>query len=110
LARTLSGRIDRWWIWLAANLIGICLFLGVAARTWTESELVNEPGVSTGGASMVWGFSALPILAAFFVAHVALGTVADRQRQRSGNWRGEIFVLCTLLGWIAAFVFDMAHH
>jgi hypothetical protein len=105
----MSTTLDRWWLWVVANLLGLTLFVRFAARTWIEPELANEPGAS-GGEFMVWGLSALPILLLFILAHFAFGFVARGQRQRSGSWRGEIFVGYTLLCWIAAFLFDNAHH
>jgi hypothetical protein len=101
--------IDRWWIWVAANLIGLAVFLHIAAQTWIEPELANEAGAS-GGEFIVWGMSALPILILFFLAHFAMSFVAHHQRKRSGSWRGEIFVVVTFLCWISAFYFDNAHH
>ena len=101
--------IDRWWIWAGANLIGVAAFLHVASQTWIEPELANERGAS-GGEAIVWGMSALPILLLFFLAHFAMGFLAHNQRERSGSWRGEIFVGVTFLCWAAAIYFDNAHH
>ncbi|MEO6093487.1 MAG: hypothetical protein ABIT04_01500 [Novosphingobium sp.] len=101
--------IDRWWMWVIANLIGMALFLYLAVQTWIEPELANEQGAS-GGEGIVWGMTALPILLLFMPAHFIFGFLAHRQRERSGSWRGELFVGGTLLIWIAVFVFDSVHH
>ncbi len=105
----MNTKVDRWWLWVGANPIGVALFLRFAAQTWIEPELANEPGAS-GGASMVWGLSALPVFLIFMLAHFVVGFISGAQRQRSGSWRGEIFVGITILCWIAAFLFDSAHH
>jgi hydrogenase/urease accessory protein HupE len=101
--------IDRWWLWVLFNLIGIALFLYLAVQTWVEPELAHEPAAS-GDASIAWGITALPILLLFLLSHFAVGFVSDHQRQRTGSWRGEIFVGVTLLCWIAVFLCDRAHH
>ncbi len=106
----MSAKIDRWWLWVAANLIGIALFLHLAAKTWIEPELANEPGASGGGEAIVWFFSAFPVFLFFMLAHFASGLVAHRQRAQSGRWRGELLVSCTLLFWLAAFFIDNDHH
>ena len=101
--------IDRWWIWVIANLIGMALFLHLAVQTWIEPELANEPGAG-GGEGIVWGTSALPIFLLFMLAHFIFSLVAHRQLERSGSWRGEVFVGITFLCWVAVFFFDNAHH
>lgn len=101
--------IDRWWMWVVANLIGMALFLDLAVKTWIEPDLANEPGANVGD-GIVWGLTALPILLLFMVAHFIFGVVAHRQRERIGSWRGEMFVGSTLVIWVAIFIVDNAHH
>jgi len=103
------AKIDRWWLWMVANLIGMALFLECAVKTWVQPELVNEPGVNS-GEGIIWGLTALPILLVFVLAHFVFGIVAHRQRERNGSWRGEMFVGSTLVIWVAVFFFDNAHH
>lgn len=101
--------VDRWGLWVLANLGGMALFLYLAVQTWIEPELANEPGAG-GGAFMVWGLSALPVFLVFLLAHVGAGITADRHRRRSGHWRGAIVAGITLAGWLALFCYDNAHH
>jgi hypothetical protein len=101
--------LDRWWLWVIANLIGAALFLHFAIQTWIEPELANEPGAN-GGEFMVWGLTALPIFLFSMLAHFLVGFLAHRQRGRTGSWRGEIFVGVTLTCWIVLFFYDNAHH
>jgi hypothetical protein len=101
--------LDRWWLWLTANMIGMALFLQLALPTWIEPELADEPGAN-GGEFLIWAASALPIFLLFILAHCALGFVAHRQFRAGGSWRGTMFVGFTLACWIVIFVFDNAHH
>lgn len=100
---------DRWWLWVVANLIGMALFLHLAIQTWIEPELANEPGAS-GGESIVWGMSALPVFLVFMLAHFGFSIAADHKRRRSGSSRGDIFIGITFVGWVAIFLYDNAHH
>lgn len=101
--------LNRWALWLLGNLLGMALFLRLAMPTWIEPELANEPGAG-GGEFIVWGMSALPVFLLFMVAHFIFGMVAHRERESTGNWRGELIVGATLLCWLAVFLFDNAHH
>lgn len=101
--------LDRWSLWLGANLCGIAFFLALAVKTWIEPEVADVPGAS-GGESIVWGFSALPVFLVFMAAHFVAGFRADREVANRNSWRGTIFVLLTFCLWIAAFVVDNAHH
>jgi hypothetical protein len=105
----MKAMTDGWWLWIAANVVGMALFLYLAVQTWIEPELANEPGAN-GGEFIVWGITALPVLLLFLLAHFGFGLLAFRQAQRSGSWRGEIFVGATLICWIAVFLYDNAHH
>ncbi len=101
--------VDRWWLWVIVNLIGMAAFLYFAVETWIEPELANEPGAS-GGEFMVWGVSALPIFLFFMLAHFGISVATGLERRRSGSWRGEIFLGVTLWCWFAVFVYDNSHH
>ncbi|MBV1688023.1 hypothetical protein KRR38_10135 [Novosphingobium sp. G106] len=105
----MTTALNRWWLWLASNMIGIGIFLYLGAQTWMEPELADIPGAS-GGEFVVWGITALPIFLLFFVAHFAFGFGAHRQRKSDGIWHGYLFLGSTLFCWIAAFLFDNAHH
>lgn len=105
----MAAVLHRWSLWLVANLLGIALFLHFAIPTWIEPELANEPGAG-GGAFMVWGISALPILVLFLAAHVPFGLIAYRERETTGSWRGQMLVGATLFCWLVTFLYDNAHH
>lgn len=92
-----------WLLWLAFNAAGIALFFDLAVKTWIEPELDNGPGTN-GGAAVVWGMSALPVLLFFLVANLVACFIAARRRH------GAIFVALTLVAWIASFYFDGIHH
>ena len=100
--------ISRWWIWTAANLMGMAFFLYLTIPTWIEPELAEEPEAS--GVSIVWGLSALPILVLFMLAHFVFGFVAHSQARRGNGRQGEILLGVTLVCWIATFFYDGAHH
>ena len=73
-----------WWLWIGANILGIVCFLYLAVPTWVEPELANEPGASS-GESVVWAFSALPILVIGILMHLPMGFVAYSQRKHRGT-------------------------
>ena len=100
---------NHWWLCVVANLIGVALFLYLAVQTWIEPELADEPGAS-GGETIVWGLSALPVFLIFMLAHVGLAIAVDQKRRRSGSWRGDIFIGITFVAWVAIFLYDNAHH
>lgn len=95
-------RSQIWWV--LANTLGIAAFLTFASKTWIEPELANEAGASA-GSFIVWGFSALPILVVFLLAHAIIGIIALRGKR---GW--ALPIALTSACWIAAAVFDNFHH
>lgn len=89
---------------MLANTLGIAMFWSFASKTWIEPELANESGASAGN-FIVWGFSALPILVLFLLAHAIVGIIALRGKQ---GW--ALPVTLTTACWVAAAVFDNFHH
>ena len=85
---------DRWWI--VANLLGAALYLWLASATSLEPELRGE-GVARSGDAMVWGSTALPLLALFIVADVAWFV------RRSSRQQTRQPVLLMALLWISVF-------
>src|SRR4051812_27578442 len=51
---------------LVLNGIGVITYLVFASHCWIEPELADFPGAS-GGAPIVWGLTALPLLLVFLV-------------------------------------------
>lgn len=101
---------NRGWLrWLAANFIGIGLFLYFAIQTWIEPELADMSGAN-GGSFIVWGITALPIFVLFMLAHIIAGFRAIKQFTTKRDWRGAMFTAATLLLWTGAILFDNAHH
>jgi hypothetical protein len=98
----------------AFNVIGIVLFLSIASDCWIEPELANEPGAS-GGDAIVWGSTALPILAGFFLFDLVWLTVECVAYWSRKVWRLSLaslfltFVVIPLAWFIAAYV-DNSHH
>jgi hypothetical protein len=68
---------------LVLNGIGVITYLVFASRCWIEPELADFPGAS-GGAPIVWGLTALPILLFFalldFIWGSALAVIYVRRR------------------------------
>ena len=91
--------------WVLANMLGIGVFLAFASKSWIEPALADVPGASVGN-FMVWGTSALPILVSFFFVHLIVGLIALKRMQR--DW--ALALMLTTGCWIAAAVFDNAHH
>jgi hypothetical protein len=95
-------------VWMLVNLIGIAFFLAMASQSWIEPELAGIPGASAGDA-FVWFALAVPVLLVFSLCNLLWLGAAITER------------LCPLIGtlaigaliggcWVAAYLFDNAHH
>lgn len=86
--------------WLVANVLGAITFLSAASEAWIEpdSQPLGEP--------FVWALKALPLLAIFLLLHIGVGGMALARRR--GDW--FVPITATTLLWVAAFLFDNAHH
>jgi hypothetical protein len=96
-------------IWIAANAVGMGIFLAMASSTWIEPELKDVPGAS-GGAPVVWALTALPVFAAFMLANLIWTGFGLAELVRLKRWMTCALALGTVVLWIGAFVFDAAHH
>lgn len=99
---------NRWWLWVAVNVVGIICFFDLAVRSWIEPELANEPGAS-GGTAFYWAVTALPVFLLFTIANLALGLVAMRQLAH-GQRTGLVAVTVLLIAWLVSYYFDNLHH
>jgi hypothetical protein len=88
---------------LAANAVGIGLYLRLASRGW---RIPQEHGaVPVSGEPFVWAL-ALPVLGVFLLADLVWGGLLLRRReQKRGLWW---FIVGGL--WLIAIVVDFAHH
>lgn len=88
----------------ASNLIGAVVYVYRASLSWA---IPQESGLhSQTGEPFVWAFAVIPIVAVFFVADVAWGTLIVVRRP----WRGGYLWLLTVLIWLVAVAIDFAHH
>jgi hypothetical protein len=96
------------------NAFGVILFIGFASQCWIEPELANEPGAS-GGDAMVWGVTALPILAAFVLIDFLWLIFECIAYLMKKTWRlGLAFLVIPVLVvpvmWAIAIYVDNSHH
>jgi hypothetical protein len=91
------------------NVIGIFAYLGYASDCWIEPELANVAGAS-GGAAIVWGISAYPILLLFFALNSIWVFVASFRYFRKKIWTLHPVVLLVPIMWDVAIHVDFSHH
>lgn len=90
-------------VFMAANSVGIVLYLWLASRGWRIPE---EHGmIPVTGEPFVWAL-ALPVLGRFLLADAAWGVFVFRGRapKRRLAW------LVTVVVWLFAIVIDFSHH
>jgi hypothetical protein len=95
-------------IWTVVNLAGIALFLAAASVSWIEPELADVPGAS-GGDAFVWFATAVPVLGRFLIGNLAW-LVFSLSDWSSGKFTPLAFGALISACWIAAYLFDNAHH
>lgn len=95
--------------YLAANIVGACIFLLLASRSWVGPELANTPGAS-GGDAFVWFFTAVPILLLFVLFNIAVFVWAGIARHRQHQWPLSWLSWLSVAIWLSAVFVDNAHH
>ncbi len=88
---------------IAANAVGIVLYLVLASRGWRIPE---EHGmVPVTGEPFVWAF-ALPVLGVFILVDLVWGglLLRDSQPKRKLRWLGTAAI------WLLAIAIDFSHH
>ncbi len=95
-------------VWVLINLIGITVFLGMASYSWIEPEAADIPGASAGDA-LVWFIMVVPVLLIFVLCNFLWLALSIRHRLYPLG--GTIAVSALTCGcWVAAYLFDNAHH
>ena len=96
----LSGMI------LAANLLGVLVYLWGAQHAWAIPQEVANGVHSITGEPFVWASFVLPVWLVFLVTNLIWGvTIVSRKRWPQGRlW------LTSAAMWIIAVVVDFAHH
>jgi len=88
---------------MAANAVGVVLYLRLASRGWRVPE---EHGIVPVTAEpFVWAL-ALPVLGAFFLADVVWGGLLLRDRES----KRRLWWLVTSAVWLLAIVLDFSRH
>src|SRR5580704_6657985 len=88
---------------MAANAVGIVLYLLLASRGWRIPE---EHGmIPVTGEPFVWVL-ALPVLGAFLLANIVWGGVLLRNRES----KRSLWWLVTGAVWLLAIGIDFSHH
>jgi hypothetical protein len=87
---------------MAANAVGIVLYLVLASRSW---RIPQEHGaVPVSGEPFVWALFVIPIYAVFGLVNVSWGAyILSKHR-----WRSGYFWL--MAAWLIAICVDFAHH
>ena len=94
---------------MVINAIGIICYLWLASVCWMEPELANVPGAS-GGAPIVWGLTALPVLGLFCILDIfwflfACGIFLTKKR-----WILAPSFWLVPLCWAVAVFIDFSQH
>jgi hypothetical protein len=88
---------------MAANAVGIVLYLRLASRGW---RIPQEHGVvPVAGEPFVWAL-ALPVLGVFFLADLVWGGLL----LRGGESKRRLWWLVTAAVWLLAIVIDFSRH
>src|SRR5258708_12309772 len=72
-------------ILLLVNIVGVVVFLWLGSWTWMPPEERRLGIHSVTGEPLIWAFSALPVLAIFFLVNVSWGAVILPRRQRKST-------------------------
>jgi hypothetical protein len=88
---------------LAANAIGIVLYLKLASRGWRNP--LEQGMIPVTGEPFAWAL-ALPVLAAFFLTDVVWGVLLLRHKE----WRGGLWWVLSAVSWLLAIGVDFSHH
>ena len=91
------------------NLLGACIFLWVASKTWIHPELANLPGAS-GGNAISWFFTAVPILLVFLVVNIISTGWAAMNWIRVKIWPLTNISFLSLLIWLLVIIIDNSRH
>ena len=91
------------------NTIGVIAYLLFASRCWIEPELANMPGAS-GGAPIIWGLTALPILITFFTIDFLWVLFAYLAYLKKKKWTLHPSFLFIPAVWAIAIYVDFSHH
>jgi len=92
-------------ILLVANMVGVGLYLWLSSWTWTP-PIERGLGLDSAGNDIVWGLTALPVLATFFVLDFSWVVVILCRRQ----WKsGRTWLLAAMI-WLVALAIDRANH
>ncbi len=88
---------------MAANAVGVVLYLVLASHGW---RIPQERGmIPVSGEPFVWAL-ALPVLGAFLLADIVWGALLLRDREhKRGLWW-----FATAAGWLLAIGIDFSHH
>jgi hypothetical protein len=91
---------------LAANVLGIAIYLLGARHAWVIPEEKANGIHATTGEPFVWALFVLPVWIVFLVINVAWGSmIVVRRRWLDGRiWLIVFFI------WIVAVVVDFMHH
>jgi hypothetical protein len=96
----------RWGVILfVLNFIGAVVYVVRASNGWAIPQ-ERGLGIPVTGEPFVWAMSIAPVCAVFLVLNLTWGAfILARKR-----WQSGIFWLLTIPIWLAAMVFDFAHH
>jgi len=88
---------------MAANAVGIAIYLTLASRSW---RIPQEHGmVPVTGEPFVWAL-ALPVLGVFLLGDAIWGVMLLRHKE----WKGRLWWALTAVSWLVAIGVDFSHH
>lgn len=89
-----------------ANGAGIALYLYLSARTWLPSHERGHDLPMSGGDSIYWTLTALPVLISFFILNVSWAIYRVANKSKTGDNR--VLIPFGLIGfcWVVAVLFD----
>lgn len=91
-------------LWLAANALGVAVYLKMASALWVVPGEEGMPGGP--GDAFYWLFFVVPVLAAFLLVNSVALVVIARRFRASGRCVALAIWLAVALLWAGAVVID----
>jgi len=89
--------------WIAANIVGIVLFLYFSSRLWAPPG--QEGLLPAGGDPIVWGMTVLPVMVIFLIVEIVWLSKSIVSIRKLG-WKAMTPWLVVFVVWVAVVAYD----